>query len=384
MINRETIQNPLKDRRRVFLFALSLFLILASITSYFFVSHDEGLYRKTIAKITSVSESAGDPYQDFYGHDEKVTKQSIQAMIMNGPHKGDQIHLDNTYSYSQAVDCAYKTGDEVFVSLNHDKEKNADVYDISGFKRDKYIAFIGILFALFMLLIGGWKGLRSLASVVVNILIFFCVIELYLGGFNLILTATAASLLFVVVSIAIVSGVNKKSAAAILGTAIGTLLAMVIALIVIGITHGNGIHYEEMEFLTRPPEQIFLMEILIGTLGGIMDIAISISSAIQELYETNPLIDRKTLIRSGKEIGKDIMGTMANTLVFAYISGSIPMILLWLKNGYPMNYIVSINICLEVIRALTGSIGIVLSIPVTLYIAVFLLKNHKKGEVLES
>lgn len=91
-------------------------------------------------------------------------------------------------------------------------------------------------------------------------------------------------------------------------------------------------------------------------------------------------IERKALIKSGMEIGKDIMGTMANTLVFAFISGSIPILLIWIKNSFPISYIISINFSLEIIRALTGSIGIVLSIPITLYISVIILKKNKIGE----
>lgn len=233
---------------------------------------------------------------------------------------------------------------------------------------------------MLILLVGGLKGFKSLASVVLNVIIFSLVIELYIRGLNLIFVSVVASILFIVVSMSIVGGINKKTGSAIIGTLAATGLSMLITVIVISATHSQGIHFEEMEFLTRPPEQIFIVEILIGTLGGIMDIAISISSAIKEIYDKNPEIERKVLIKSGMEIGKDIMGTMANTLVFAYMSGSIPMILLWLKNGYPVVDIININICLEIIRALTGSIGIVISIPVTLYISVLLMKNKRIEE----
>ena len=111
-----------------------------------------------------------------------------------------------------------------------------------------------------------------------------------------------------------------------------------------------------------------------------MDIAISISSAIKELYDKNPNIERKALIKSSREIGQDIMGTMANTLVFAYLSGSIPTILLLLRNGMPITYIININLSLEFMRAIAGSIGIVLSIPITMYTSILILKNHKIGE----
>lgn len=81
----------------------------------------------------------------------------------------------------------------------------------------------------------------------------------------------------------------------------------------------------------------------------------------EESNDRNPNIERKAIIKSAREIGQDIMGTMSNTLVFAYLSGSIPTILLLLRNGSPITYIININLSMEFMRALTGSIGIVLS-----------------------
>lgn len=368
------------DRRNRCLFILLTSLIVASVVSYYFVSTNQVFYRKTIAKIISVTETKDSQIQDMNGNVEQIYMQQMKAIVMNGIHKGAEIQLQNKVSYSQAYDLSFKVNDEVFLSITEDDSGGIASANILDFKRDKYTAYIAIVFILLIIFIGGFKGLRSLISVMINIIIFSAVIELYLRGFNLLLVASIAGVLFILVSISLVSGINKKTVSAVVGTMLGTLLSMAIAIVVIYATNAKGVHYEELEFLTRPPEQIFIVEILIGTLGGIMDIAISISSAIKEIYDKDPGIGVKVLVKSGMEIGKDIMGTMANVLVFAYISGSIPMILLWLRNGYATFYIININISLEIIRALTASIGIVISIPVTLYISILLLRRNGIGE----
>jgi uncharacterized membrane protein len=343
------------------------------------VSTNERFYSKTIAKITSITE-VNSQMEDMNGNKEQIKKQNIKAIIMNGIHKGEEIQLQNTTSYSQVSDLNLKVNDEVFISVQENGNKVIVSSRILDLKRDKYIVYITILFIMLILLIGGLKGFRSLASVIINIIIFSIIIQMFLYGYNLILISIIGSILFVALSISIVCGVNKKMISAVIATIAGTLISMLVAVAVIKLNNWNGIHFEEMEFLTHPPEQIFIIEILIGTLGAIMDIAISISSSINEIYARNPDIEKSLLIKSGREIGKDIMGTMANTLVFAYISGSIPIILLLLRNGYSFSFIININLSLEIIRALTGSIGIVLSIPIAIYTSVILFKNRRIGE----
>ena len=110
-----------------------------------------------------------------------------------------------------------------------------------------------------------------------------------------------------------------------------------------------------------------------------MDVAITMSSSIFELYEKDNDIPVNALKKSGLDIGKDIMGTMTNILFFAYISGSIPVIILYLKNVTPMSYALSINLSLELARALAGGIGIVLAIPIGLYTSIFFV-NTKEGK----
>lgn len=379
----KTVFEEIKSgKHRVFL-SVTLIIIIISIISLIFVSSNQSFYKKTIAKITIVSNTKSD-MPTTNGKNEEMTKQEITAKILNGKYKDKNIKLENTSSFSQVNDYNFKVNDEVFVSVQGSVDKQTVSGKILDFKRDNYLVYITMIFVVLILLIGGVKGFRSLTSVIINIVIFSVVIQLFLNNWNLTLVCIIASILFIILSISIVCGINKKALSAVVGTMAGTLISMIIAIVVIQSCHWSGVHFEEMEFLTHPPEQIFYMEILIGTLGAIMDIAISISSAISEIYEKNPNIENKVLIRSAMEIGKDIMGTMANTLVFAYLSGSIPIILLVLRNSFPISYIVSINLSLEIIRALTGSIGIVLSIPITILTSVLLIKNKRIGEIIKS
>ena len=354
-------------------------LIIMSLLSLYFITNNEDMYNKPIAKIITINEE-GSNKETTDGKIEPIKNQKIKAIIMNGIYKGKIVELSNLTSFSQANDLDLKINDEVFLSIeNNDKQEISSV-KIIELKRDKYIVYIINIFIALILLVGGAKGFRSLASVFVNIAIVFIIIVLFTKGYDLMVFSIIASIIFVALSILLVSGRNKKSFSAIVGTLIGTFVSMLIAGIVIKFNNWSGIHFEEMEFLTHPPEQIFFIELIIGTLGGIMDIAITISSAIKELYDKNPHIERKTIIKSSREIGQDIMGTMANTLVFAYLSGSIPTILLLLRNGMPITNIISFNLSLEFMRAIVGSMGIVLSIPITMYTSILILKNHEIGE----
>nr|WP_312292249.1 YibE/F family protein [Clostridium chromiireducens] len=374
----EKIQND-KTRTIIIIFLI----VITSSLSLYFISNNEILYSKPIARIISVNDEESKK-EDSNGKTESIKSQKIQAVILNGIYKGKTVELNNISSFSQANDLNLKVNDEVFISITDNDNLQINSAKILEFKRDTYVIYILNIFIVLIIIIGRFKGFKSLVSVVVNILILLAVIKLFTQGSDLLFLSIIASILFVTLSILIVSGLNKKTVSAIAGTLIGTLLSVLIAGIVIKLNNWSGIHFEEMEFLTHPPEKIFFIELIIGTLGGIMDIAISISSAIEELYAKNPNIQRKAVINSAREIGQDIMGTMANTLVFAYLSGSIPTILLLLRNGIPITYIINFNLSLEFMRALIGSIGIVLSIPITIFTSIIILKKQMIGEIVKS
>lgn len=369
----EKIKVDRKFRHTVIIMTI---LISAALFVCIFASNNESFYNKPIAKITSIDETSSKS-TDVFGYSEDTYAQKIHAIIMNGKHKDEKITFNNAASYSQAFDFKFKINDEVFISIKEDELGGVISASADELKRDKYIVFVAVVFILSIILIGKAKGIMSLISLIFNIALVLIIIELFSKGIDILLLSVIATIAFVITTILLVSGIKKNSVSAIISTFIATAFSMAIAIAVMLITKSKGVFYEEMEFITSNSENIFIAQILIGNLGGIMDIAVSLSSAIKEMYNVNPDIGKSALVKSAKNIGSDIMGTMANTLIFAYISGSLPIILLLLKNGYSPFYIIQNNISLEMIRALAGSIGMVISIPISWHIAISFLKKKK-------
>ncbi|SHO43094.1 YibE/F family protein [Anaerocolumna xylanovorans] len=342
-----------------------------------FVNNNYNFYKETIVKITAVKLIKEETATDYYGNKDILYTQLLTGKILNGTLKSKSIELRNQYSYSGAADNQYKKGDALFISLD-DNTKATLTGTIKGLKRDSYIVLMAVLFTVFIIAVGKKKGLFSLLSLTFNVILFSLVMDLYLRGINLLLVCSIVVIVFTVFSLILVGGYNQKTFTAIISTLSGTFLTLIIAYIVMKLTNEKGVRYEEMQFLTHPPHEIFMAEILVGCLGAVMDVCITISSSIYELCEKKPDISRKALMDSGMEIGKDIMGTMTNVLFFAYVSGAIPMLLVYLKNGFQTGYSFNMNLSLELIRALTGSIGIVLAIPLSLYTSVFMQHRHLK------
>ncbi|SHK10814.1 Uncharacterized membrane protein [Anaerocolumna jejuensis DSM 15929] len=367
-------------KKKILLYTL---LGICCIFSLLFVKRDYNCYRDTIAKVTGVQLVSKEKSVDYYGNKDILYTQLLTCKIQNGSFKGRNVELKNQYSYSGAADNRYNIGDDLFISL--DKSTKATLTGtIKGLKRDTYLVFMAVLFTAFIIAVGKKKGLFSLLSLGFNIVLFSFVMDLYLKGINLLFVCSIVVIVFTVFSLLLVGGFNQKTFTAIISTITGTFLTLIIAYVVMKLTNEKGVRYEEMQFLTHPPHEIFMAEILVGCLGAVMDVCITISSSVYELSEKNPNIPRKALMDSGMEIGKDIMGTMTNVLFFAYVSGAIPMLLVYLKNGFQTGYSFNMNLSLELIRALTGSIGIVLAIPLSLFTSVFIQQRHRKNRIHDS
>jgi uncharacterized membrane protein len=238
------------------------------------------------------------------------------------------------------------------------------------------------VFIFSLLFVGKWQGLFSLFSLVINAIILSIALDVYVNTSekSLLIICSISVIIFTIISLILVSGRNEKTYAAIIATLLGTFLSLAITYFVLWVTSEKGLRYEELQFITRPYKLVFLAGLFLGSLGAVMDVAITMSSSIFGLYEKNNNISVKALITSGREIGKDIMGTMTNILLLAYISGTIPMLILYFKNASPLGFTLSMNLSLELARALAGGIGIVLTIPIGLYITIFFVNRKRASE----
>lgn len=356
-------------------------LIFSMISSLFFVYNNEAFYDRPIGKVVDSDIVETTDTTDQYGNEDVLTTQTITATLKNGDHKGKDIELVNEYSITGAYDQPLTTGVDLFISIDKESIEDGNLTgSITDIKRDKYIVVTAWIFILVLLLVGKRQGLFAGVSLAINLIILSYALDLNVKtGMNLLWIAAVTVILFTIISLLLVNGFNEKTYAAIIATLLGTFSSLLITFIVMTITSDNGLHYEEMQFLTRPYRLVFLAGLFIGSLGAVMDVAITMSSAIFELYEKNNHISIKALKTSAFDIGKDIMGTMTNILFFAYISGSMPMLILYLKNYSPLGFTLSMNLSLELARALAGGIGIVLTIPIGLYISLFFV-NRKRAK----
>jgi len=357
------------------------FIFICFITSIIFVYHNYGFYERPIAKVIQTDLEDSTDITDIHDNNDRIFTQQIIAEIKNGEEKGQLIHLTNKYSLSRANDQPYQKGNEVFVSFEKNTIENPQLTgNITDVKRDKNIVIVAWIFIFTLLIVGKKQGLFASISLAVNILLLSYALDIYVRtDLNLLWICGITVILFTIISLLLVNGFNEKTYTAIIATLLGTFSSLLITYFAIWIASENGLYYEEMQYLTRPYRLIFLAGLFIGSLGAVMDVAISLSSATFELYNKNNDISVKALKASGMEIGKDIMGTMTNILFFAYISGSIPMLILYLKNYSPLGFTLSINLSLELARALAGGIGIVLTIPIGLYTSIFFIKRKREN-----
>lgn len=345
-----------------------LIISIVSVFSIIFSLNNDSFYKKEIMKITSIEIKDEDISISPNGFKEKYTTKIIKGKITNGSNIGSEEIISYDESYSSVITEKYKVGDKVFIS-NH---------DIDGLKRDTYVIIIASIFIILMYILGRIRGLVTIFTVLFNTLIFYFLLELYFKGMNLLLLCILEIILFTCISLLISSGKNKKTLSAIVSSIVSVFILLIINLIVIKLTDYKGTNFNELSFLTVPFEDVFICSIMMGGLGAIMDVSITISSSISELIDKDKNISNKSLIKSGKMIGKDIMGTMINVLFFTYLCSGLPIFVLALRNGYSITNYINNNFNLEITRFLTGSIGIVLTIPVSLFISMKIFKKEAK------
>lgn len=366
--------------RKIFIYII---LGLALATSILFVNFNHTYYERPIAKIVEMNTEDPIDIIDMHNNEDRLFTQYLLAELKNGEGKGKLIRLTNEYSSSNAYDQKYNVGNELFVSIDEVVEENSGLTGtIEDVKRDKQVLFVVWIFILILLVVGKKQGLFSIVSLALNAIMLSYALDIYVENENvsLLFICGLCVILFTVTSLLLVNGFNEKTYAAIVATLLGTFISLFITYLVMWGTAENGLRYEEMQYLTRPYRTVFMAGLFIGSLGAVMDVAITMSSSVFELYEKNNDIPMKALKKSGLDIGKDIMGTMTNILFFAYISGSIPVLILYLKNATSLPYAFSINLSLELARALAGGIGIVLAIPIGLYTSIFFV-NRKKAKL---
>ncbi|MEY8442300.1 YibE/F family protein [Lactobacillaceae bacterium 24-114] len=348
--------------------------ILIGIFIVVFTTNDQRFYHEPIAKINTVKKVSSTKVEDEFNNVDYQTVQQLTATILNGEHKGEKVSIQNTYSKSQAMDQKYRQGDQVFLTQmkKHDGKLTAS---IKGYKRDTVVAFLGWLVVFVLIMSMGRAGFFALISVIINTILFVVAIflDLRMQGNNIILLFSCLAVIFVFISLMLILGISKKMLATFAATVIGTLLATLIGILVLNMTHNKDVYYESMEYVTQVPRSLFIIEIILGALGAIMDEATDIVATLFELKELDPNVSRGQLFMAGRNIGRSIMGPLVNVLFLIFIADTFTSTLLYLKNGNSWGYTFNMNMSLGMVQSLISGIGIVLTVPVVSLFGALLL-----------
>lgn len=308
-------------------------------------------------------------------------EQELLVEIKSGPFKDEIITVMNYYMPGRMLfDLQAREGMDVVVVAFGDGSALNEVY-LHDLARDRGVYYLIAIFLAAMLLLGRLKGLKTIVSLcITGVLIVKFLLPNLLRGHNPILLAVITAALVIITTMLFVGGINLKSLAAILGTITGVVVAGILALWVGNISSLTGLSTQEAQSLYLLMDKnidirgLLFAGIIIGSLGAITDIGISVASAAAEIKEANPCIRFKELTAGAMNVGRDVMGTMANTLILAYVGAATPLLLLVI--GYEMPWMKLVNLDLiatEFVRGVAGTVGLIAAVPVTAFLSGYLM-----------
>jgi len=317
----------------------------------------------------------------------RVGEQKVRVKMLTGARKGEKLDVTSSSGYLFGAACT--VGMKVVVMQSVAGETTiASVYSQD---REWVIYIFALLYLLALCVIGGKQGIKGCLGLIFT---FFCVIFVYLPlvylRFSPFWAAVFICFLTTLVTMYLIGGPTKKTCAATLGTLAGVVLAGLSAWCFSKASGISGYNVSDIETLMTLWNTnriqiggLLFSGLLISCLGAVMDVAMSISSAIDEIYKQNTSLTRKELFKAGMRVGRDMMGTDSNTLILAFAGSSVSTLLLDYAYDLPYQQIInSNNIGIAIMQGLAGSFGIVLSVPLTVLICTVLFhKNEAVSQV---
>lgn len=311
------------------------------------------------------------------------SSQEVTLLIKSGRYRGQKVDAYSLNGYLYGADC--KVGTKVIANISeYGGQLTANVYN---YDREFETGVLVCAFLAVMWLVGGKKGINSLLALIFT---FIVIIMLYIPmmyiGISPFAAAIITVILITVVTHILLADLQPKSIAAMLGSIAGVVVAGIIALIFGKTSHITGMNVNEIETLVYVGQNskldiggMLFSGILISSLGAVMDVAMSVASSLNEIKQKVPDIDKKEMFKSGITIGRDMIGTMSNTLILAYVGGSINLMMIIYAYAYQMHQVLNMySVGIEIMKGIAGTMGIILTVPFTSLIATAMLCRKKK------
>ena len=358
----------------VLLFLLAPVLILAQ--------NSDEIFKAEVIEILQEREITGEDNL-------KIFQQNIKLRGLEDEWQNKEIIFQGIDDYQVVKDNRYEVGDKVLVAFSPGPEGEENYY-ITDYIRHPSLYWFALIFVLLVALIGRWKGLRALIGLLASFFVIMkIIVPQILAGTNPLLISIFGSILILLLVIYLTEGINKKSHLAILSVTLSLIIVGVLSVIFTNISKLTGLAQEEAMFLISFGKSminfkgLLLAGIIIGTLGVLDDAVVSQIASVEQIKKANTDLSKKQVYVKSMKIGVSHMSSMINTLFLVYAGASLPLLLLFTINEPPFlsfNQIINNEIiAIEIVRALAGSIGLILSIPIATFLASrFLGKQEQK------
>lgn len=307
--------------------------------------------------------------------DNQILHTNFIIQATSGNNKGETFEV-----YSDGKD--YMNGDKVFIEESIAPNQESYVFMNEKIRLTEIYSSI-LIFALVVIILFGKKGFKSLLSLFSSfMIIFFILIPLTLQGINPILVASGIAFLLLTSMMLITNGRNSITYSAILGCGISIFITIILSYFVVELTSLSGKTDESWSYfnnylnLNLNFSLIVIASMIIGVIGAVDDGAITQASVVNQLKNTNPHLSAKEYYTKAMEVGRDHAGAMVNTLILAYVASSIPLLMLVYKSEVPLYILINQEIiATEIFRMTIGSIGLLLAIPITTLISVYMFNK---------
>ncbi len=351
-----------------------LFIAVGFQTNKFEFNHEE-MGKTYIAEVSAINDVKEEEMD--YGYEKMLSKTiSFTAEIKSSDLKSTQVEAFQYIDEAVAINPKeIEVGDKILISeLSSRINYEENVWTFIEYYRTNSLIMIALIFFALLLLFCRKKGLNTILSLIITCMAIFMVfIPSILSGKNVYISSIIICIFIILTSLFIIHGSHKKTLCAIVGNLGGLAAAGILSYIISNALDLTGLIDEDSMFLLmiNPENPINLKAILwstivIGSLGAVMDISMSIASAINELAENIENKSFKVFLRSGLNIGQDSIGTMTSTLVLAYIGSSLSVVLLFMVYNKDLLHLINLEmIVYEILQAIIGSMGILLAIPIT-------------------
>lgn len=311
--------------------------------------------------------------------------QELTLEILTGEHRGEIVTATNYLTRTHNIFAK----ENIRLTICIDETDIYNHVSIYNYSRESTLYLMIFAFLALIVVVGGVKGLKTTIGLIFTIAcILLFTLPLIFNGFSPILISTITIITTSAVSLVLIDGLSKKVFIAFTGTVFGILISGVIFTVSGSLLNVSGFNLEEAEELLvianntgLELKNLLFVGVLIAAEGAVLDVAMSIASSLNEIHERNPKLPSSELFKSGINVGKDLIGTMADTLILAYTGSSFSTLILYYAYAVSYHQIINMdNLILEIIQALAGSTGIILSVPLTAFIGSLILASENADQ----